>query len=145
VNVPVIAAGGIADGRGAAAAMVLGASAVQLGTAFLRCEEANVHDAHRAALAEADEASTVVTETITGRPARLIRNKLIDDLATPGVKPLAFPLQYAVTAPLAASGDREMTALYSGQAARLAQHTSAARLVEVLGEEMIRRLRALAP
>jgi nitronate monooxygenase len=63
VRVPVIAAGGIADGRTVAAALVLGASAVQLGTAFLRCEEANVLDAHRAALREATDACTIVTDT----------------------------------------------------------------------------------
>ena len=74
VRVPVIAAGGIADGRQVAAAFMLGASAVQMGTAFLRCEEANVMDAHRAALREANDACTIVTDMITGRPARYIRN-----------------------------------------------------------------------
>ena len=74
VRVPVIAAGGIADGRQVAAAFMLGASAVQLGTAFLRCEEANVQDAHRAALREANDACTIVTDMLTGRPARYIRN-----------------------------------------------------------------------
>ena len=80
VRVPVIAAGGVADGRTVAAAFVLGASAVQLGTAFLRCEEANVLDAHRAALREPTDACTVVTDMITGRPARYVKNKLIEDL-----------------------------------------------------------------
>ena len=75
VRVPVIAAGGVADGRTAAAAFMLGASAVELGTAFLRCEEADVRDAHRATLAEADDACTVVTDVISGRPCRYIRNK----------------------------------------------------------------------
>ena len=80
VRVPVIAAGGVADGRTVAAAFVLGASAVQLGTAFLRCEEANVLDAHRAALREPTDACTVVTDMITGRPARYMKNRLIEDL-----------------------------------------------------------------
>ena len=71
VRVPVIAAGGVADGRTAAAAFMLGASAVQVGTAFLRCEEADMRDAHRAALAEADDACTVVTDLISGRPCPL--------------------------------------------------------------------------
>ncbi len=144
VNVPVIAAGGVADGRGAAAAIVLGASAVQIGTAFLRCQEANVYDAHRAALAEADEAGTIVTDAVTGRPARLIRNKLIDDIVDAGLKPLAFPLQFAVTSPLGTSGNREVTALYAGQSARLAKHTSAAELVEAVGQDMLRHLRLFA-
>ena len=76
MRVPVVAAGGVADGRTAAAAFMLGASAVQVGTAFLRCEEADVRDGHRAALAEADDASTVVSDVISGRPCRYIRNKL---------------------------------------------------------------------
>ena len=76
VRVPVIAAGGVADGRTVAAAFVLGASAVQLGTAFLRCEEANVLDAHRAALREPTDACTVVTDMISGRPARYVKNGL---------------------------------------------------------------------
>ena len=100
VSVPVIAAGGVADGRQVAAAFMLGASAVQLGTAFLRCEEANVFDAHRAALREASDACTIVTDMLTGRPARYIRNRLADDLITSGLEPVAFPAQMSLTAPL---------------------------------------------
>src|SRR5262245_56781016 len=143
VRVPVIAAGGIADGRTVAAAFVLGASAVQLGTAFLRCEEANVLDAHRTALREATDACTIVTDTITGRPARYIRNKLTDDLITSGLKPVAFPAQLSLTAPLAATGDRELTALFAGQSAALARDTTAAEFVHSLAEETTRRLRAM--
>ena len=145
VRVPVIAAGGIADGRTVAAAFVLGASAVQLGTAFLRCEEANVLDAHRAALREATDACTIVTDTITGRPARYIRNKLTDDLIASGLKPVAFPAQLSLTAPLGATGDRELTALFAGQSAALARDTTAAELVHSLAEETTRRLRAMNP
>ena len=143
VRVPVIAAGGIADGRTVAAAFVLGASAVQLGTAFLRCEEANVLDAHRAALREATDACTVVTDTITGRPARYIRNKLTDDLIASGLKPIAFPAQLSLTAPLSATGDREFTALFAGQSAALAKDTTAGQLIHSLAEETTRRLRAM--
>jgi nitronate monooxygenase len=143
VRVPVIAAGGIADGRTVAAAFVLGASAVQLGTAFLRCEEANVLDAHRAALREATDACTIVTDTITGRPARYIRNKLTDDLIASGLKPVAFPAQLSLTAPLGATGDRELAALFAGQSAALARDTTAAELVHSLAEETTRRLRAM--
>jgi nitronate monooxygenase len=110
VKVPVIAAGGIADGRTVAAAFVLGASAVQLGTAFLHCEEANVLEAHRTALREADDACTLVTAMITGRPARYIRNKLTDDLIASGLAPVPFPAQLSLTAPLNATGDREVAA-----------------------------------
>jgi nitronate monooxygenase len=143
VRVPVIAAGGIADGRTVAAAFVLGASAVQLGTAFLLCEEANVLDAHRAALREATDDCTLVTDTITGRPARYIRNKLTDELIASGLKPVAFPAQLSLTAPLGATGDRELTALFAGQSAALARDTTAAEFVHSLAEETTRRLRAM--
>jgi nitronate monooxygenase len=119
VRVPVIAAGGAADGRTAAAAFMLGASAVQIGTAFLRCEEADVRDAHRAALAEADDACTVVTDVISGRPCRYIRNKLIDDLVASGLKPPPVPPQQSLTPRLGDTGNREWTALTSGNRRRL--------------------------
>ena len=144
VSVPVIAAGGVADGRTVAAAFMLGASAVQLGTAFLRCEEANVLDAHRAALREANDACTIVTDVITGRPARYIRNKLTDDLIASGLEPVAFPAQLSLTAPLGLTGDRDLTALFAGQSAALAKDTTAAVLVESLAEATSRRLGAFA-
>jgi nitronate monooxygenase len=144
VNVPVIAAGGVADGRTAAAAFVLGASAVQLGTAFLRCGEANVLDAHRAALRQAHDACTLVTDMITGRPARCIKNQLIEDLIASGLKPVAFPAQLSLTAPLGATGDRELTALFAGQSAALTKDTSAAELVKSIAEETSRRLRVFS-
>jgi nitronate monooxygenase len=144
VRVPVIAAGGIADGRTVAAAFVLGASAVQMGTAFLRCEEANVLDAHRAALREPTDACTVVTDVITGRPARYIRNKLIEDLATSELSPVAFPGQLSLTAPLGRTGDRELTALFAGQSAALARDTNAGALVESLAEATSKCLGAFA-
>jgi nitronate monooxygenase len=144
VRVPVIAAGGVADGRTVAAAFVLGASAVQLGTAFLRCEEANVLDAHRAALAEANDACTFVTDMITGRPTRYIRNRLTDDLVASGLKSVPFPAQLSLTVPLGATGARELTALFSGQSAALAKDTTAAKQVEALAAEATRRLRAFS-
>ena len=144
VRLPVVAAGGVADGRTAAAAFMLGASAVQLGTAFLLCEEADVRDAHRAALAEAGDACTVVTDVISGRPCRYIRNKLIDDLETSGLEPLPVPAQQSLTQRLADSGNREWTALTSGQSAALARATKAGELVERLADETTRRLRAFA-
>jgi nitronate monooxygenase len=144
VRTPVVAAGGVADGRTAAAAFMLGASAVQVGTAFLRCEEAEVLDAHRAALAEASDASTVVTDVISGRACRYIRNKLIDDLIESGLTPLPVPAQQSLTRPLGKTGQHDWTALTSGQSAALAKHTNAAELVEQLAEETGKRLRAFA-
>src|SRR5918993_5291086 len=125
VRIPVIAAGGVADGRTAAAAFMLGASAVQLGTAFLRCEEANMRDAHRAALAEATDSCTIVTDMISGRPARYIRNRLTEELVGSGLKPLPIPAQLSLAMPLAESGDRELTPLFSGQSG---DHSTAPRL-----------------
>jgi len=144
VRVPVIAAGGVADGRTVAAAFVLGASAVQLGTAFLRCEEANVLDAHRAALREPTDACTVVTDMITGRPARYVKNGLIEDLVASGLRPVAFPGQLSLTAPLGGTGDRELTALFAGQSAALASDTTAGALVDSLAEATSECLRAFA-
>ena len=112
VSVPVIAAGGIADGRAIAAAIMLGASGVLVGTAFLGCEEANLRDAYRAALGTAGDASTVVTDVVSGKPARLIKNRLIEDLSAHGVKPLPFPAQESVTLPLEKTGDEDVTGLY---------------------------------
>jgi nitronate monooxygenase len=142
VRVPVIAAGGIADGRTAAAAFVLGASAVQLGTAFMRCEEASMYDAHRAALAAAGDSSTVVTDLISGRPARYIRNQLVDDLVQSGLKPLPIPAQLSLTFPLGAAGDKDWAVLWSGQSVALTKDTNAAELVQRLAEETTQRLRA---
>jgi nitronate monooxygenase len=144
VGVPVIAAGGIADGRTSAAAFMLGASAVQVGTAFLRCEEADVRDAHRAALAEAGDASTVVTNVISGRECRYIRNAMIDDLVASGLNPLPVPAQQSLTQKLAEAGDPQWTALTAGQSAALARATTAAEFVERLAEDTTQRLRAFA-
>jgi nitronate monooxygenase len=140
VRVPVIAAGGIADGRQVAAAFVLGASAVQLGTAFLRCGEANVLDTHRAALSAADDACTIVTDMMTGRPARFIRNNLADNLVASELEPVAFPSQLTLTAPLAATGDKEYGLLFSGQSAALTKDTEAAALIESLAADASRYL-----
>jgi nitronate monooxygenase len=135
VDVPVIAAGGISDGRAIAAAMMLGASAVQLGTAFLRCDEANVHGPYRAALGSAEEASTIITDVVSGINARFINNKLIEELSDPGLEPLPFPAQYNLTLPLGESEDREFTDLLCGQSVALTREMPAADLVQTLAEE----------
>jgi nitronate monooxygenase len=142
VNVPVIAAGGISDGRGIAAAFMLGASGVQLGTAFLRCGEANVIDAHRAALDTTEDAGTIITDVVSGRPARFIRNRLIDDLSDSAAKPLPFPAQWSLTLPLEESGDRELSGLLAGQSVALTREMPAADLVRTLAAETSQRLKA---
>ena len=133
VSVPVIAAGGIVNGRTIAAAMMLGASAVQLGTAFLRCDEANVADAHRAALNKATDSDTMVTDVVSGKPARFLRNTLINTLT--GDEPLPFPAQLRLTAPLAESGDAQCMALYAGQSAALTVEMPAGELVQKLVDD----------
>jgi nitronate monooxygenase len=135
VKVPVIAAGGISDGRTIAAALMLGASGVLAGTAFLRCPEANVPDAHRFALSTAKEASTILTDVVSGLHARFIKNRLIEGLSKPGIKPLPFPAQYSLTIPLAETGDKEFTDLLSGQSVALTREMSAGDLVRTLAEE----------
>src|ERR1700751_5816093 len=95
VGVPVIAAGGIADGRGIAAAFALGASGVQIGTAFLGCPETVVPEIHREALHDAADEDTRLTRVFTGRPARALRNRLIDEMGE--AEALEFPAQASLT------------------------------------------------
>jgi nitronate monooxygenase len=135
VKVPVIAAGGISDGRGIAAAMMLGASGVQIGTAFLRCNEANVDEVYQAGLRMAEEAGTVVTNAISGRNARFIKNAMVDTLSNSDLKPLPFPAQYKLTLPLGNSGDKEYADLLAGQSVALSREMPAAKLMETLVEE----------
>jgi nitronate monooxygenase len=148
VRVPVVAAGGIADGRGVAAALMLGASAVQVGTAFLRCPEAAVHPAHRAALAEARDDSTGVTRLFTGKHARALRTRLSEELRAAEKDVLAYPLQLSLTAPLrrdTGTGDiSDVLAMWSGQAAGLTRETAAGELVRRLAEETAAALRRLS-
>lgn len=147
VNVPVIAAGGIGDARGIAAAFMLGAAGVQLGTAYLVCPEARVHPVHRKALAEASDHSTVVTKIFSGRPARAIRNRLTEEMRWHEDAAAPFPAQRPMIAPLTSAGAKQNQAefmqLWAGQAARLAKAEPAAektrRLMEaaekLLGKE----------
>ena len=119
VRVPVIAAGGIADAAGVAAALGLGAAAVQVGTAYLRCPEAITSGLHRAALAGESARHTVLTNLFTGRPARGIVNRLIDELGAISAEPPEFPLAVAALAPLRAAaesaGRSDFSPLWCGQ------------------------------
>ena len=132
VSVPVIAAGGIADARGIAAAFMLGAEGVQMGTAFLQCPESVVPQAHRDALAEADASDTRITRGISGRPARAIRNRLTEALAEHDDAVAPYPLQFDVIAPLRDLGRREYMALWAGQGVGLTTAEPAGELVERL-------------
>jgi nitronate monooxygenase len=144
VNVPVIAAGGIADGRGVAAALLLGANGVQLGTAFLRCPEANISLAHRAALSTAKDNSTLVTNVVSGHPARVIPNRLVKELERSGAEPLPFPAQWDLTLPLEEDDDHEFLGLLAGQSVAMTREMSAASLVQTLADETSHRLKTFS-
>jgi nitronate monooxygenase len=141
VRVPVIASGGIMDGRGIAAALALGASAVQMGTAFLTCDEAGVPEAYKAAILGAGEDQTRLTRAFSGRPARGIVNRFMRDMDRPDASAaiLPFPLQNALTRPLrsaaARQGRAEFLSLWAGQGLRLARRQPAADLVARLASE----------
>ena len=148
VDVPVIAAGGIGDGRGMAAAIALGADGVQIGTAFLRCPEALTSPVHRAALASASGDQTVLTNVITGRPARSIRNRLIDEVGPLSAVAPPFPLAAAGTTPLRGvaepSGSPEFSPLWSGQAVGLGRDVPAGELVRDVADDAAHVLRTAA-
>jgi nitronate monooxygenase len=139
VNVPVIAAGGIADGRGIAAALALGAAGVQIGTAFLTTAEAGIPAAHRAALMASDGSDTRPTKAFSGRPARGIVNRYMAAMESHEDELPDFPLMNTVTGPLrrasAGAGSPDFIALWSGQAVGLNREGTAAELVERLVAE----------
>ena len=136
VSVPVIAAGGIADANGVAAAMALGAAGVQVGTAYLLCPEATTSALHRAALASEQARHTALTNLFTGRPARGIVNRLMRELGPLSAAAPAFPLATAALAPLRAAAEKQGRAdfspMWSGQNASGCKAVSAAQLTHGL-------------
>jgi len=149
VRVPVIASGGIMDGRGIAAALALGGSAVQLGTAFLTCKESGVPDAYREAILHAMEDQTRITRAFSGRPARGIVNRFMTEVESGGGDEaiLPFPLQNMLTRPLrtaaAKNGRAEFLSLWAGQGVRMARRQSATELVARLVRETESAIRGL--
>lgn len=139
VRVPVLAAGGIMNGQGIAAALALGASGAQLGTAFLDCPEAGTSAAHRAALRSEAARRTVITRAFSGRPARGIRNRFTDLLAPHGALP--FSLHQAMTRALRAEANKrgrvDLMQLWAGQGAPLIRSMPAAQLVDQLMRETL--------
>lgn len=124
VAVPVIAAGGVSDPRGVAAALALGACGVQVGTAYLFTPEAQIPAAHRVALEGARDDNTMLTDVFTGRPARAIVNRLMLDLGPLGSQPPPFPTAGGALAPLRRGGQSpDFVNAWAGQAARLAPRT----------------------
>ncbi len=148
VDIPVIAAGGIADGRTLAAALTLGAHAVQVGTAFLACEESGAAPGHRAALLGAERSQTVLTRGFSGRLARGLRNRLAELLETQP-PPLPYPVPSELLAPLRrAALERNRTDLMSqwaGQGAPLLTHRHARELFAALVADATATLAARQP
>lgn len=140
VKVPVIAAGGIADAKGVAAAMALGAAGVQVGTAYLLCPEAATSPVHRTALKSAAARTTAVTNLFTGRPARGIVNRLIKELGPINAVAPEFPLASAAIAPLRAKaesqGSGDFSPLWAGQDTSGCQEISAALVTQALAREL---------
>lgn len=136
VRVPVIAAGGIADAQGVEAALALGAAGVQIGTSYLLCPEATTTALHRAALKSPRAEHTVLTNLITGRPARGIPNRLMNELGPIGEAAPAFPLATAALVPLKAAAEKQgrddFSTLWSGQNASGCREIPAAELTRLL-------------
>jgi len=148
VKLPVVAAGGIMDGAGIAAALALGAQLAQLGTAFVPCPESGASQIHKDILLSGQEDDTALTEKFSGKPARGVINRFMEEMAARGAPQLAFPAQNAVTGKMrqasakAAKGD--FVALWAGQAAPLARALPAAELIKILNEEAAAAIRATA-
>lgn len=144
VSIPVVAAGGIADGRGVAAALTLGAAAVQIGTAYLFCPEARIAAAHRAALKAVRDDGTRVTNLFSGRPARGLVNRLMRDIGPVSPEVPAFPLASGALAPLRsmaeAKGLGDFSPLWAGQAAGLGREIGAGELTQMLVRDALARL-----
>ena len=148
LRIPVIAAGGIMDGRGIAAAQALGAQAVQMGTAFLACPESAIGPAYRAALAQATAADTRVTRVYSGRPARGIVNTMLERLAPDEAAIPPYPVQNALTGALrraaAEQGRADHLSLWAGQGVAAARPLPAGELVALLAQEWQAALKSIA-
>ncbi|EWH21235.1 nitronate monooxygenase [Bacillus haynesii] len=137
VSVPVIAAGGIFDKRGVAAAFALGAQGVQIGTAFLTCEESGTHPAYKQKLLEAVETDTRLTRLFSGKPARGIVNQWMEDRRSDEAEALPYPLQNTLTQPMRKQakleGNTDSMSLWSGQGVRASvQQTTVKELMDQL-------------
>jgi nitronate monooxygenase len=141
VNLPVIATGGISDARGVAAAFLLGAAGVQIGSAYLHCPESKISAPRRAALKTAGGDGTAITNVMSGRPARGIVNRLIREVGP--ISPVApeFPLAAGALTPLRAKAEAEgsgdFSPMWAGQAAALGRAVPAADLTRMLAAEAL--------
>ncbi len=148
VDIPVVAAGGIMDGAGIAAALALGAQAAQLGTAFIPCPESGAGETYRAALLAATEDDTSLTENFSGKPARGLRNRYMRETAEKSFPRLAFPAQSQLTAKLrtasAQAGSVDFLAMWAGQAVALSRRLPADDLVRELEREALEAIDRIA-
>ena len=140
VDVPVIAAGGIGDARGVVAALALGAEGVQMGTVFLTCEESGASRPHRELLSEGRPVRTALTKTFTGRLARGIHNRLMDELGREDIEILPYPLQRALVRSLAVRAEAawrtDLLPLWAGQSATLSTCTDVAAFLDQLVKDV---------
>lgn len=147
VSVPVIAAGAVSDARGIAAAFALGASGVQVGTAYLFCPEAIISPLYRAALAEAGARATAITNVFTGRPARALVNRLVREVGPICDHAPDFPLATGAVMPLRTKaeqgGSDDFTWMWAGQAASLGHDMPAGELTRTLARQALAGMRAL--
>ena len=148
VKVPVIATGGIADGRGIAAAFALGAAGAQIGTAYLLTPESLITDLHRAALRAARDDQTALTNVFSGRPSRGLMNRIMREIGPMSDRVPAFPTVGRALAPLKAkaeaAGSSDFSSLWSGQAASLGREIGSGDLTRLLAADAVQRLEALA-
>jgi nitronate monooxygenase len=147
VKIPVIAAGGIADGRGIAAALALGASGVQMGTAYLLCSEATISALHRAAIKSAKDKLSVISNVLTGLPARVLVNRIVREIGPLAADVPSFPLGAVALGPLRtkaeSQGSDDFTGLYAGEAAALCRELPAGELTMKLAADALQRLDTL--
>jgi nitronate monooxygenase len=147
VKLPVVAAGGIMDGAGIAAALALGAQLAQLGTAFIPCPESGAPQIHKDLLLKQTEDNTRLTEKFSGKPARGLTNRFIAEMAAKNAPQLAFPAQNSVTGKLRQSsakvGNPDFVAMWAGQAAPLARALPAAELIAKLRNEALESIQNL--
>jgi len=140
VSIPIIAAGGIMDGRGVFASLILGAQAVQMGTAFVACKESGAHERHKQAILNASEEQAVITSAFSGKPARGLINEFILRMKGHEDALPAYPIQHMLTRDIrseaAKQNKKEWMSLWCGQNPRLSKNVPAAELIETIARQV---------